>query len=229
MATRTTRSSTNTPPKRRWQFLRFRPGVDYRHVNPVLLNRLNRLAMKLGQTIDIVSGARTVGNNTGASGSHHIPGNNPSGRGEAVDAYLNGRALASVVKEKTLARYGLYSGNRPGFYKGAPDPEHIETLERRGFTYKGNAGGAAPVPVEAPVGASQPLPQVPNSPDTIQSPMSSPPPNAPPLTTPPMPELPGSGATYTPRDPAEAWRMIAAQSLSSPESRRFAGLVDNSG
>src|SRR6266487_3926020 len=120
---------------RRFAFLRFRAGVNWQRVNPTLLVRMNRLGMYLNKIITITSGARGIPGhpNTGASGSHHVPSNNPSGMGEAVDAYIGDKALGSVVSSNMAARFGLFSGNRPGFYKGKPDPEHFETLERRGM------------------------------------------------------------------------------------------------
>jgi hypothetical protein len=50
------------------------------------------------------------------------------------------------------------------------------------------------------------------------------PPTDPGVPGPPMPELPGS-ASIAPTDPSQAWRMIAAQPLSSPEAQRWAMLM----
>lgn len=189
----------------------------------MLLARLDRLARALRKTITIVSGARTRANNMGVSGSHHIPGNNPSGMGEAVDAYIGKTALASAVKERTLAKYGLYSGNRPGFYKGAPDPEHIETLERRGGKYKGGPPAQAPTSKQAPTSApDQPAAQ--GGADLGITPTEVP-------SGPPSPEStiaaayqPGSvqADVATPNKAADTWQLLAADPLSSPETQSFA-------
>jgi hypothetical protein len=50
------------------------------------------------------------------------------------------------------------------------------------------------------------------------------PPNDPGIPQPPMPSLPGS-VEVMPSDPSAAWRMIAAQPLSSPEAQRWALLM----
>jgi len=168
--------------------------------------------MSLHKVITIVSGARTPENNTGVSGSHHIPSNNPSGQGEAVDAYIGSKPLASVVKEGTLKKYGLYSGNRPGFYHGQPDPEHIETLERRGGKYAGGPPAAAPAkapPADGSVTPPMPEPQVPGPPDPGGS-------IAPVLA-------PGTiQGEEDPKQLQETWQLLAADPLSSPETQAFA-------
>jgi hypothetical protein len=207
---------------RQYSFLQFRPGVDWQHVNPVLLARLNRLGSRLRKVITIVSGARTPENNMGVSGSHHIPGNNPSGIGEAVDAYIGKKALANAVSESTLKKYGLYSGNRPGFYKGQPDPEHIETLERRGFKYK---GPSAMPPVEeksAPEAQAQPT-----SPSAIDISQSEPniaagPPDPGSTIASPIPPGTLQAEVSTPNKLADTWQLLAADPISSPETQAFA-------
>lgn len=128
MATRTTRSSESTQRKRKWQFLRFNQGVNYRQVNRALLNRLNRLGQALGQTITITSGFRTYQEQAGLYNKYQHggniaarPGHSQHEKGLAVDAVVNGQALSSVVKASVLRRYGL----------AAPvqgDPVHIQLL-----------------------------------------------------------------------------------------------------
>lgn len=206
---------------RKYHFLEFRPGVDWRHVNPVLLQRLNRLGADKNEIITITSGARTRQNNTGARGSHHVPENNPSGIGEAVDAYIGRRPLASVVRERVLKRYGLYSGNRPGFYQGRPDPEHIETLERRtgqqGSVPSGGAGVTSGATTEPPGGT-------PASPPQAEIPEVAPTPTTPEEPVPPVIGYPGE----TPPGPFEslttedAWRTLAEMPFSSPETQMWA-------
>jgi hypothetical protein len=46
------------------------------------------------------------------------------------------------VKEATLKRYGLYSGNRPGFYKGKPDPATHRDVGALGPEVFGGAGSS---------------------------------------------------------------------------------------
>lgn len=208
---------------RRYAFLRFRAGVDWRDVNPTLLVRMNRLAMYLHEVITITSGARTPQGNTGAPHSHHVPQNNPSGKGEAVDAYVGDKPLGSVVSIRTAQRFGLYSGNRPGFYNGKPDPEHFETLERRGMKApKGMPTDSQQPPAQPPASSQQAgaavdtsLPQM----ETAQAGGPPPPEASLPSVAPPG-AIPADGQVR--QDPAETWRMIAAQPLASQDTQLFA-------
>lgn len=207
---------------RRYAFLRFRSDVDWRDVNPTLLVRMNRLAMYLHKVITITSGARTPQGNTGAPGSHHVPENNPSGKGEAVDAYIGDKPLGKVVSNKTAARFGLFSGNQPGFYKGKPDPEHFETLERRGMKPpKGmppDRPPAQPTQAAADVGGAvaESLPPV----DAAEVPAAPPPPEAAIPTAYAPGTVPADGTVRD--DPAETWRLIASQPLASSDSQMLA-------
>jgi hypothetical protein len=209
---------------RRYAFLRFRAGVDWRDVNPTLLVRMNRLAMYLNEVITITSGARTPQGNTGAPHSHHVPQNNPSGKGEAVDAYVGDKPLGSVVSIRTAQRFGLFSGNRPGFYKGKPDPEHFETLERRGMKApKGLPPDQQTAPPSAPPASSQ---QAGAPVDTSLPAMASAQPGAPPdpQESVPQPYAPGAvpADSRVGQDPVETWRLIASQPLASQDSQLFA-------
>lgn len=95
-------------------------------INPQLLTRLNAVAGATGNVIDIFSGRRPTGSKFGY-------GNDPHQRGEAVDAYVNGKDIGYVIPVATLAKYGLEGGNVPGFWSNpknsnptGADPEHVQ-------------------------------------------------------------------------------------------------------
>ena len=205
---------------RQYSFVRFAAGVDWKDVDPTLLVRLNRLGMALRQVITVVSGARgVVGHpNSGVQGSHHVPSNNPSGMGEAVDAYIGKRPLGAAVKEQTLAKYGLYSGNRPGFYQGKPDPEHIETLERRGQKFSGGAATSGSQP-NIPTSSATPPDQT-----LLDTTISQP--GGPPIPESTQPSILAPGTVgaegFTPKVAAQWWQQLAAQPFASSETMSLA-------
>lgn len=104
--------------------LHFSGHVDFQHVNPRLLDALNKEAKKLGGVVNIISGYRS-NNYSAANGGFK---NDPHTRGLAVDAYINGHPIGEVVPPEVWAKYGIRSGNTPGFYKGKTDPEHLDLV-----------------------------------------------------------------------------------------------------
>lgn len=102
--------------------LRAQSQVDWQHVNPRLLSILQKEAEKRGVVIVLNSGYRSTEYNTkigGATGSNHR-------QGLAVDAYINGHPIGDVITPDEWAKHGVRSGNTPGFFKGKPDPEHLD-------------------------------------------------------------------------------------------------------
>ena len=98
------------------------PGVNISKVDPKLLSAMNAVAQQHGVKITINSGYRTPQHSVAVGGF----ANDPHTRGIAVDAYVNGRPIGEVFGPKVWARYGVISGNQPNFYKGRPDPEHLQ-------------------------------------------------------------------------------------------------------
>lgn len=94
-------------------------------LNPVLLDALDQIAKRYGP-ISIQSGYRSSDYSAKVGGY----ANDPHSRGEAVDAYINGRPIGEVVPLDVLRQYGLEGGNSPGFYpaggNGGRDPEHVQ-------------------------------------------------------------------------------------------------------
>jgi len=98
--------------------------VDWQHINPRLLNTLQKLAEKSGGVMVINSGYRSNEYNAkigGATRSNHR-------HGTAVDATINGHPIGDVYSPDELASLGLRSGNTPGFFKGRPDPVHVDLI-----------------------------------------------------------------------------------------------------
>jgi hypothetical protein len=98
--------------------------VDWQHINPRLLNILQKEAEKRGVAIVINSGYRSRAYNSkigGAQNSNHT-------RGLAVDAYINGHPIGDVIGPDEWAKLGVRSGNTPGFFRGQPDPEHLDIV-----------------------------------------------------------------------------------------------------
>jgi hypothetical protein len=106
--------------------LSFRPGVDWQGESQGFLARLEQAAAAAGVTLDVFSGRRPASYNSGIQNDPHV-------RGVAVDAYVGGQPAGQVLSQSLLGRFGLESGNRPGFYKDAADPSgadpsHLQVL-----------------------------------------------------------------------------------------------------
>ena len=111
--------------------LRFRAGVDWKHMRLALVGRLNQLAAVTHQIIYVFSGYRSDSDSEQAGGF----AGDPHTYGIAADARVGGVSgpyIGDFYSVKTLAKYGLRSGNVPNFYRGKPDPEHVDLI---GFGY----------------------------------------------------------------------------------------------
>lgn len=104
--------------------LHFAGHVDFQHVNPRLLDALNKEGKKLGGVVTVISGYRSNDYSARVGGF----AGDPHSKGLAVDAYVNGHPIGEVVGPEVWAKYGIRSGNTPGFYKGKPDPEHLDLM-----------------------------------------------------------------------------------------------------
>ena len=106
-----------------YQNLRFAGQVDWRHVNPQLLNALQAVAHARGITVDVISGYR----DSAYSAAHGGFAGDPHTEGIAVDAYVGGKPIGDVIPPQDWARYGVRSGDS-FTYKGKTDPEHLDLL-----------------------------------------------------------------------------------------------------
>ena len=101
-----------------------RTDVDWRHVNPILLRQLNALGRQIGKVIVIFSGYRSNAYSQKVGGF----AGDPHTRGIAVDATIGGKPIGQVVSARLFKEFGLRSGNVPNFYKGKPDPSHVDLV-----------------------------------------------------------------------------------------------------
>lgn len=104
--------------------VRAQSQVDWSHVNPRLLHVIQQVAAKQGVVVVLNSGYRS---NQYSSKTGGFAGD-PHTRGIAVDAYINGHPIGDVIPPEEWAKYGVRSGNTPGFYHGKPDPEHLDLM-----------------------------------------------------------------------------------------------------
>jgi hypothetical protein len=110
--------------RQRYPNLQVQSQVDWQHVNPRLLEILQKEGKKRGVVIVINSGYRSNDYNKqigGAQGSNHR-------LGTAVDAYINGHPIGDVISPDEWAKLGIRSGNVPGFFHGKPDPMHLDMI-----------------------------------------------------------------------------------------------------
>lgn len=118
--------------------LRFQPGVDWQSVRPQLWQILNAVLAASGKVGTVISGYRTPEHSVAVGGF----ANDPHTRGIAADVEVGGVPIGSVPGlAQALTVAGLISGAQPNFYKGAPDPAHVQL--------GGSAGSSAPAPAAA--------------------------------------------------------------------------------
>lgn len=107
----------------RYPALTFLPNVDWKHVNPALWDGLNSVLTGLGKNGTVISGYRS---NTHSRAVGGFAGD-PHTRGIAADVLVNGQPIGLVPGIiPMLASNGIESGNQPNFYKGKPDPAHVQ-------------------------------------------------------------------------------------------------------
>lgn len=212
-----------------YPFLRFQQGVNWRKVNSTLLSKLNQLGRARRQVITVTSGWRSVEHQArlyqryvdSGFDIRYIaapPGRSNHNHGEAVDATIDGVAVAVAVGSAWLKRFGLAAP-----VKG--DPVHVELAgarSRGGNAQEEDDSGHTAEPVADPAAeaaAGEPRPAL----DLGVRPT----PVAPMSAAARVADLPGSGAAALGVESLpETWRLISSLPLSSPESRRFLELAE---
>jgi hypothetical protein len=95
-------------------------------VDPRFLSKVARAASYAGATqIRVISGYRSPEHNKAIGGA---PNSNHT-RGEAIDSesLVNGQWVPTGTLLRTTApKFGLRSGDQPGFFHGQPDPNHVD-------------------------------------------------------------------------------------------------------
>lgn len=205
-----------------YPFLRFAANVDWQHVDPVLLQKLNAMGAQQRMVIDVISGYRTPQHSVSVGGF----ADDPHTRGVAVDAEVNGDPIGKVFSAQVFKDAGLESGNQPNFYKGKPDPGHVQlpsSATASTSTSSSAATTATTTPQDQPVpgtGAAAPAADT-SAPTAPVGPYIG----AQPPSSLPMPSsavsLPGS-VTILPSGVVGLWQQIASQdNMVSPEAQQL--------
>lgn len=95
--------------------------------NPAFLNKLGQAAASVGGTaIRVTSGYRDPKTNARVGGVPHS--NHMTGHAMDGEVFIPGRGWVplGVALQSAAAKYGLRSGNVPGFYHGGLDPVHVD-------------------------------------------------------------------------------------------------------
>lgn len=215
---------TNPSSLRSYPFIRVNSGVDFRNVQPTLLQRLNFIGKKLGRVVTLTSGYRTHSEQrylynqylAGNIGLAAPPGRSNHEHGRAVDALIDGEAIGNVIPENVLNQLGLHSLAHVG------DAVHVELAE--GVEGATSPQGGAPqqvsmtAPPEVPVSAAPPPAQGAQAgtipPREFEGVMSQ---------EPILPyELGSEAPILNPIQRAETWQLIASQPGASPETQQLA-------
>lgn len=196
------------PSSRAYPLLRFAANVDWQHVNPALLQALNQLAAQKHVVVDVFSGYRS----DAYSAAHGGFAGDPHTHGVAVDATVNGKPAGAFFSAAALKQVGLFSGNQPNFYKGKPDPSHIQL---------GTEGAATPAAAAPPNPAAAPAATEVAPPDPITDYSQTVPEGPQPEQTQPQVLPPG-----TPEPSYALWqRVIASSPAPDPQTQAYASLA----
>ncbi len=217
-------SRVNAPRSlKQYSFLRANAGIDWKHVEPALLQTLNALGRKTGKIITLTSGFRTRAEQArlyaaylrGEIGLAAPPGSSNHEHGHAVDALVDGQPIASAIPENVLNSAGLQS------LAHANDPVHVEL--------SGGGGGSSSAPADMSVPAAQQS----MAPTGAYAPMEAgqytgAPVAAPEATADLLPfELESDPVQdmMSAQQRADTWQMIAEQPGASPEAQALARLA----
>lgn len=225
-----------TAPKGFWR------GVPTSGEDKMFLAKVHAAVVAAGGTyVYITSGKRTPKTNTGVANSNHLTGH-------AMDGYAyvpgKGKIQLGTLLKGSASAYGLRSGDVAGFYKGGPDPEHVDDGS--------NVNGGKPLPASAPIpsgsgggggGGQQPSGGGDVQPTSGGIPTTTDPsgvnlnqqveaglqgiqqlPGAP-LASPPL--IGGGDQTgqVSPAQVGQTWQLIAANGPVSPDTLRLASLA----
>lgn len=186
-----------------------------------------------GTYVYITSGKRTPKTNTGVANSNHLTGH-------AMDGYAyvpgKGKVQLGTLLKGSASSFGLRSGDVAGFYKGGPDPEHVDDGS--------NVNGGKPLPASQPVTqpAATTQPDGGGTPQAGAIPTTTDPsgvnlnqqveaglqgieqlPGAP-LASPPLIGNDQTGGV-SPVQVGQTWQLIAANGPVSPDTLRLASLA----
>lgn len=115
--------------------INFGSNVDWADVNPRLLQAVQRVAAQRGVMVNVNSGYRSNAYSAKVGGF----AGDPHSRGIAIDAYIGGKPIGSVIPASVWRAMGVRSGDT-FTYHGATDPEHLDLVGMPG----GNLPAKAP-------------------------------------------------------------------------------------
>lgn len=108
--------------------------------DPLFLHKLGAAAAAAGVTqIRAISGERSPAHNAAVGGvahSNHLPDANGNAHALDAEGYIPGRGWVPLgaALRGIAPKFGLRSGDVPGFFNGAPDPNHVDD----GFNVRGS-------------------------------------------------------------------------------------------
>jgi hypothetical protein len=114
----------------------FFTGVPTKGEDSGFLMKLAQASKAAGATkLRVTSGRRSPGHNTAVGGvqnSNHLTGHALDGEG-----FVPGRGWVPLgtLLQRVAPKFGLRSGDQPGFFNGSPDTVHVDD----GFNQKGSA------------------------------------------------------------------------------------------
>lgn len=210
-------------------------GKTTKGIDRAFLNKVATAAVAAGATeVNIISGRRTKATNTGVKNSNHLYGHAMDAR-----AFIPGQGwvpLGTLLKDSATG-YGLRSGDQAGFYKGKPDPNHVDDgfnvrggvplAAQKGYQPTGasTAGAANPTATGAASATdSQFAQQRAMMADAISS---IPDPMGPPTVQAPLANAPGQGSVgyLNRRTQAETWKLITSGDDVSDDTRYLSSLA----
>jgi hypothetical protein len=102
--------------------LTFASHTDWQHVDPRLLTVVDHVLEMHGLKGQVISGYR----DNRYSATHGGFANDPHTKGHGLDIYVGGKPIGDVIPPDVWQKFGITSGAVPNFYKGHPDPEHLQ-------------------------------------------------------------------------------------------------------
>lgn len=209
---------------RSYAFLRANSGVNWKGVEPALLQKLNALGRRTGNVITLTSGFRTHAEQRrlyaaylrGEIGLAAPPGRSNHEHGDAVDALIDGVPIAQAVDEATLNAMGMKSLAHLG------DAVHVELSSG----HSGGGGGSAATPAPSVMATQQNVtPQ--SAPVEYAAPEYAPAPTPEMADALPYEVSPDEAPVelLNAQQRAETWQLIAQQPGASPESQTLARLA----
>lgn len=208
-------------------------GKPLKGSDPGFLRKVEAAAAAQGATaIYVYSAKRTPKTNGGVSRSNHLTGHAIDARALVGNKWV---PLGTLIHDVSTA-YGLRSGDTPGFYKGARDPNHVDDgsnvnggkplpASKQGFVETAHVTRRKPIAAQGV--QTDPYAEY-NRENAISSSLANVGgPQPPSASGPPLASAPGQEEfqyAQPRKQVTEFWRMIGGQQDISPDTARYAQL-----